>query len=86
MPKEEKWILRLPGLVFIVVQPASLCLCLLELGVTLDDFQGAFWLLCSVRTSFPNWFLVYTLQKPWQPGFLQKQQASAHLLVHVCAW
>lgn len=29
---------------------------------------------------------MYTLQKPWQPGFLEKKQATAHLLVHVCAW
>lgn len=46
--KEEKQILRLPGLVFTVVQLASLWLCLFKLGVTLDDFQGAFWLPCSV--------------------------------------
>lgn len=35
-----------PG--FTVVQPASLYLGLAELGVTLEDFQGAFWLSCSV--------------------------------------
>lgn len=29
---------------------------------------------------------MYTLQKPWQPGFLQGKQATAHLWVHVCTW
>lgn len=29
---------------------------------------------------------VHVTQKPWQPEFLQKKQATAHLLVHVCAW
>lgn len=39
-----------PG--FIVVRSASLCPCLFKLGVTLDDFQGVFWLLVLYESAF----------------------------------